>query len=92
MESSSPFLSDAEVADLCAPLRRGAAQARYLRERLGVPVKLKPNGRPLVSRMLLERVLAGIPPNHWPDRGDSRNAPSLDVDAYLRHLAKRNRA
>lgn len=47
-------LTDAELADICAPLRQGAAQVRYLRQ-LGVPVARKPNGRPLVKRCDWER-------------------------------------
>ena len=43
-------LTDAEVSDICAPLRQGAAQVRYLRDVLRVPVARKPNGRPLVKR------------------------------------------
>jgi hypothetical protein len=48
-------LTDAEVADICAPLRQGAAQLRYLRDVLRVPVARKPNGRPLVRRCDWER-------------------------------------
>ena len=47
---ASAALTDAEVADICAPLRQGAAQVRYLRDVLRVPVARKPNGRPLVRR------------------------------------------
>jgi hypothetical protein len=53
-----PFLTDAEIADLCAPLKNGAAQVRYLC-RLGLIVNRKPNGRPLVARGEFERVLVG---------------------------------
>lgn len=48
-------LTDAELADICAPLRQGAAQVRYLRDVLKVPVQRKPNGRPLVKRSDWER-------------------------------------
>jgi Domain of unknown function (DUF4224) len=51
-------LSDAEIADLCAPLSQPAAQVRYLRT-LGLTVSLKPNGRPVVVRGQAEAVLAG---------------------------------
>lgn len=53
-----PFLTDAELAEICAPLVNGAAQRRYL-ERLGLKVARKPNGRPLVARGEFERVLIG---------------------------------
>ncbi len=52
----TPFLSDAEVADICTPLVMPAAQRRYLAS-LGLLVKSKPNGRPLVARSEIERVL-----------------------------------
>lgn len=52
------YLSDAEVADLCAPLIQPAAQVRYLRA-LGLTVTLKPNGRPVVIRCHAEAVLSG---------------------------------
>jgi hypothetical protein len=48
--SHAAALSDAEIDAICAPLRQGAAQARYLRDVLRLPVQRKPNGRPLVRR------------------------------------------
>jgi hypothetical protein len=51
-----PYLTDAELADICAPLVMPAAQVRYL-ERLGLMVRRKPNGRPLVARSEFDRVL-----------------------------------
>ena len=56
-------LTDAEVADICAPLVQGAAQARYLREVLRVPAARKPNGRPLVKRCDWERAQNVCPAN-----------------------------
>ena len=50
------FLSDLEIAEICAPLVMPAAQRRYLTN-LGLLVKAKPNGRPLVARGEFERVL-----------------------------------
>lgn len=55
------YLSDDEIADLCAPLKQPAAQARYLRA-LGLTVTLKPNGRPVVIRCHAEAVLSGEKP------------------------------
>jgi hypothetical protein len=52
----APWLSDEEIADLCAGLKQSAAQARFLRH-LGLTVKEKPNGRPLVMRAHCEQVL-----------------------------------
>ena len=48
-------LTDAEIAAICAPLTQGAAQVRYLRDVLRVPVQRKPNGRPMVRRCNWER-------------------------------------
>lgn len=59
--SALPFLSDGEVAQICEPLVMPAAQCRYL-SRLGLIVKRKPNGRPLVARGEFERVLVGRQP------------------------------
>jgi hypothetical protein len=56
--STLPFLSDAEIAEICQPLTMPAAQYRHL-TRLGLIVKRKPNGRPLVARGEFERVLIG---------------------------------
>lgn len=56
MTTALPFLSDAELAGLCDGLVAPAAQIRYL-QRLGLLVQRKPNGRPLLLRSELERVL-----------------------------------
>lgn len=53
-----PYLTDDELAEICAPLVAPAAQRRFL-ERLGLIVKVKPNGHPLVARGEFERVLVG---------------------------------
>jgi hypothetical protein len=52
-----PWLSDDEISDLCAGLKQPAAQVRYLR-RLGLLVREKPNGRPLVMRADIEALSA----------------------------------
>jgi len=56
MTAALPFLADDEVAALCEGLEQPAAQLRYLRG-LGLHVERKPNGRPLLMRSELERVL-----------------------------------
>lgn len=55
---TAPYLTDDEIADLCAPLVMPAAQARVL-ERMGFLVKKRPNGRPVVARCEFERVMSG---------------------------------
>ena len=59
--STTPFLTDAEVAEICAPLVVPAYQVKYLK-RLGLVVNRKPNGRPLVARGEVDRVLVGRAP------------------------------
>lgn len=50
-----PYLTDAEVDEICAGLKQNAAKVRYLRDVLRLPVERKPNGRPLVRRTDLAR-------------------------------------
>ena len=47
-------LTDAEVDDICRPLKQHAAQVRYLRS-LGLRVERRPDGSPLVRRSEWER-------------------------------------
>lgn len=46
---TTPWLSQEEVDDLCAPLKQHAAQIRYIKS-LGITVREKPNGAALVMR------------------------------------------
>lgn len=54
-----PFLTDDEVDAICAGYVQNAAKVRFLREVVRVPVKRKPNGRPLVLRADLQPQAAG---------------------------------
>jgi hypothetical protein len=45
-----PYLTDTEVDELCAGLTQNAAKCRFLERELKIPVRRKPNGRPLVMR------------------------------------------
>lgn len=54
----SPFLTDDEIDEICEPLKVGAAKCKHLK-RMGLVVKMKPNGRPLVARSEFERVMTG---------------------------------
>ena len=54
----TPNLTESEIAEICAPLVLGSAQCRYL-QRLGMVVKRKPNGKPLIARGEFERVMIG---------------------------------
>lgn len=52
----SDILSPDEIYQLTAPIKQPAAQARKLSELLGCPVKRRPDGRPIVTRQMLERL------------------------------------
>lgn len=52
----NPWLSQTEVDDLCEPLTQFAAQHRFLRT-LGLTVREKPNGAPLVMRTCFDEVM-----------------------------------
>lgn len=54
--SDSPILSEAEIAQLTAPLRQHAAQARKLSAMLGCEIKRRPDGLPIVTRAMLDRL------------------------------------
>ncbi|WP_294259108.1 hypothetical protein [uncultured Comamonas sp.] len=58
MNNPWPYLTDAEINEICSPLKNGAAQIRFL-ERLGMVVKPKPSGRPLLARAEFDRVMTG---------------------------------
>lgn len=51
-------LPDDEVDRICDGLKQNAAKIRYLRS-LGVEVKIKPSGRPLVNRAHYNAVRGG---------------------------------
>lgn len=51
-----PWLSQAEIDDLCEPLTQHAAQIRFM-SGLGLTVRTKPSGAPLVIRSHFEAVM-----------------------------------
>lgn len=55
---TTPYLSDAELLDVCKPLTQPAAMIRYLKDQ-GFHVKRRPNGWPLVSRSNFDAVMMG---------------------------------
>lgn len=62
-------LSDDEIANICKPLTQGAAQCRYLRS-LGLTVRRRPDGRPLVNRAHYDATMGNhsqqeSPRPHW---------------------------
>lgn len=52
----SEILTPEEIYQLTAPITQPAAQARKLSELLGCRVKRRPDGRPIVTRQMLERL------------------------------------
>lgn len=57
----SADLSDSEIDDVCSGLRQNAAKVRFL-QRMGLIVRRKPNGRPLVNRTHYNVVAVGQKP------------------------------
>lgn len=79
-EYTLPFLTDAELRIIAAPLRQPAAIIRWFRQQ-GFDVRIKPNGMPLLSRNHFDDVMAGR-------SGDTahparRNSGEPDVAAFL---------
>lgn len=65
----SADLSDEEIAHICKPLTQGAAQCRYLKS-LGLTVRRRPDGRPLVNRAHYDAAMGNhgrpdAPRPHW---------------------------
>lgn len=56
-ETPPPWLTEAEIDDICRPLTQAAAQVRFL-ERLGLKVSRKASGAPLVIRSHFEAVMS----------------------------------
>ena len=79
----TPFLSDAEVAEMCFPLKQPGAQKRHL-NKLGLSFHEKPNGRPLVSRTGVQKLLDGFAA---PTPGVGSRAP--DAEAFRALINKK---
>lgn len=79
---SPPWLTENEIADLCKPLTQAAAQIRFLRS-LGLTVKTKPNGAPLVIRSNFEQVMNPAGKQKPAARTEPNRA------GYLAHVGKK---
>lgn len=55
----SEILTADEIYQLTAPIKQKAAQARKLSALLGCEVKRRPDGLPIVTRQMLERLQPG---------------------------------
>lgn len=84
--TTSPYLTDAEVDDICAGLTQNAAKVRHLRAQ-GLVVSRKPNGRPLVWRPQAHVQAPGQPAGaHAPAPGA---APGINVTGLQDWAARR---
>ncbi|MBP6717738.1 MAG: DUF4224 domain-containing protein [Rhodoferax sp.] len=66
-------LSDLEIDSICAGYTQNAAKVRFLK-RMGLQVRRKPNGKPLVNRAHYDMVAVG-------ERPKTSNEPSWTVQA-----------
>ena len=73
-----PYLTDAEILDICRPRTQGAAQIRYLRS-LGLKVERRADGTPLVWRHDVERSRQAA--------GPTLAAPASNEPAWSRNAA-----
>lgn len=77
LASLTASLSDKEIDEICGGLTQNCAKVRYL-ERLGLSVRQKPNGKPLVSRACYE---------HW--KSHTSTQPKINTDEQreiLKHI------
>lgn len=75
-EPLPPWLTQAEINDLCYPLTQAAAQVRYLRRELKLQVSTKPGGRAVVIRSHAEAVLGGAAPAPAASRASAPQQPN----------------
>jgi hypothetical protein len=77
VEAPCPYLTDAEIADLCAPLKMPAAQCRYL-QRQGFHFIRRPDGRPVLARSEFERVVGAARLGPPAPAAPHRSQPNLE--------------
>ena len=84
-QTMTPWLTDAEIDDLCAGLATSGAKVRHLRS-VGLHVTTKPNGRPLVMRVHAEVILSGL--NQLAEPAPQATRPQPNRDALLLAFSK----
>lgn len=84
--NATPWLSDAEVAELCEPLVQPAAMCRYLQDTLKIKCRRKPNGRPLVLRSAVEGLDDATRARKAPRE---REAPRPDVHGLVLQFSRK---
>lgn len=82
-----PYLTDAEINAMCEPLKQPSAQCRFLASK-GILVTTKPNGRPLVLRSELDRVLGA---GRFTTAAAASNHTAPNVAGLRSHLNQRGR-
>lgn len=70
---TTPWLSQDEIDDLCKPLKQHAAQVRLISS-LGIAVRMKPNGAPLVMRSHFEEAMNPIGKQRKPAKAKPNKA------------------
>ncbi len=88
MTHLTPWLSDAEIDDLCDGRSTNAARTKFLAG-LGLTVNQKPNGRPLVMRAHAERVLSGLAEVDQAANEPTQLRPRPDREALIRVYGKK---
>ncbi len=81
----SMWLTAAEIDDLCQGLKRNGDRLAYLK-RLGLNVKEKPNGAPLLLRSNVEAVLGGVSSTPKGARAGQPAEAEPDRAALIAHL------
>lgn len=81
----SIWLSDAQIDSMCEGIKRNHERLTYLRS-LGLTVKEKPNGKPLVMISNVEAVLGGVPSSKPSANGAASAEP--DRAALVAHVRK----
>jgi hypothetical protein len=71
-------LLDVEIDHICAGLKQSAAKIRFLQS-LGLSVRRKPNGAPLVNRAHYQIVMCSAGTKFADGQGDRSNTPVWGV-------------
>lgn len=82
MTEHKPYLTDAEILEIAAPLKQRAAIRRWF-EDAGFTVKTRPNGMPLILRAEFDR-------QHQAPAADAARAVGPNVLAFTAFMDQRN--
>lgn len=89
-DTSRPWFTDDEIADLCEGVSTPGVQIRFLR-RLGLRVAVKPNGRPILLRSELERVYGAVKPPGLPEAPPHAEPDREALLAWFANRKQKNR-